>query len=398
MTEKITESFSKLSNYCAVENYKGFDPFDGLNSSFFQAIPFLRNNRLARLVWLQFFKKFPINLRSIVGIDKDFNPKALGLFLSGFCNLEKSKLQRENLEKINFFSDTLKRLANTEYSGICWGYNFDWQAVAFFHPRHTPTIVSTSFIANGFLDAFETTSDEAFLKIARNACEFIINDLNRTYDTNGAFCFSYSPLDTTVVYNASLLGSALLARVYSYMGESRLLTNASQSVEYCCNDQKTDGSWRYGRQQNHQWTDNFHTGYNLVSLSQYMKYSGDNRFRENLEKGFDFYIRTFFTSEGISKYYDNSIYPIDIHSPAQLVLTLVKLGKFEEFRDIVDKVLIWTVNKMQSPKGFFYYQRNKYYSNKISYMRWAQAWMFYGLSEYLLYAGSTEEKPLSYED
>lgn len=398
MTEKIIESFSKLSSYCATENYKGFDPFDGLNSTCFQAIPFLKNSRLARLVWLQFFKKFPINLRSFVGIGKDYNPKALGLFLSGYCNLEKPKMQRENLDKINFFTATLEKLANTEYSGICWGYNFDWQAVAFYHPRHTPTIVSTSFIANGFLDAFEVTSDEAFLKIARSACDFVINDLNRTYDNNGNFCFSYSPLDTAVVYNASFLGSSLLARVYSYTRESHLLTNASQSVEYCCNDQNMDGSWRYGRQENHQWIDNFHTGYNLVSLSEYMKHSGDNRFRGNLEKGFDFYINTFFTSEGISKYYNNSIYPVDIHSPAQLILTLTKLGKFDEFRDIADKVILWTINKMQSQKGYFYYQKNKSHTNKISYMRWAQAWMFYAMSEYLLYAGNNDLTPFSYED
>ena len=86
-------------------------------------------------------------------------------------------------------------------------------------PKNTPTVVSTSFIANGFLDAYEITSEERFLKIARSACDFVINDLNRTYDENGNYCFSYSPLDSTVVYNASLLGSRLLARVYGFTRE-----------------------------------------------------------------------------------------------------------------------------------------------------------------------------------
>ena len=38
---------------------------------------------------------------------------------------------------------------------------------------------------------------------------------------------------------------------------------------------------------------------------------------------------------------------------------------------------------MQSGKGYFYYQVNRYFSSKIPYMRWAQAWMFYAFSMYL---------------
>ena len=30
-----------------------------------------------------------------------------------------------------------------------------WQARAFFQPRNTPTVVATSFIAHGLLDAYE---------------------------------------------------------------------------------------------------------------------------------------------------------------------------------------------------------------------------------------------------
>ena len=45
-----------------------------------------------------------------------------------------------------------------------------------------------------------------------------------------------------------------------------------------------------------------------------------------------YYINTFFTKEGISKYYNNSIYPVDVHAPAQMVITLAKLGKFKEHK------------------------------------------------------------------
>ena len=113
MTEKVIESFSRLSTYCIRDDFKGYDPFDGLNSRLFQSIPFLNNNRLVRLAWIQFIKKCPINLRSLIGISKNYNPKALGLFLSGYCNLYETSQKTEILDKIIFLSEKLENLGNT---------------------------------------------------------------------------------------------------------------------------------------------------------------------------------------------------------------------------------------------------------------------------------------------
>lgn len=383
MTEKIQNSFNKLAEYCEKEEYKGYDPFDGLNSTLFHSIPFISSNRFVRLSWIQAFKRLPLNLRPVTGIEKAYNPKALGLFLSGYCNLFKQTSKEMYLEKISFFSDKLLELQNKDWSGACWGYNFDWQARAFFQPKNTPTVVATTFIVSALLDAYEITGKEQLLAIARSSCDFVLKDLNRTYDENENFAFSYSPLDNSVVFNASLLGSRLLARVYGFTKENELYESAERSVTFCCDKQMADGSWSYGTEHFHQWVDNFHTGYNLESLSDYSKYTGDNLFKGNLEKGFSYYIRTFFTKEGIPRYYNNSTYPVDIHSSAQLIITLSKLDRFKEYRDLMDKVINWTINNMQSEKGYFYYQKNKYFSSRISYMRWAQAWMFYALSEYL---------------
>ena len=86
----------------------------------------------------------------------------------------------------------------------------------------------------------------------------------------------------------------------------------------------------------------------------------------------------------MSKYYNNALYPIDIHAPAQMIVTLQKMGVIEEYREMVDGVLQWTILNMQDSKGYFYYQKKKYFSSKIPYIRWAQAWMFYGFSYYSL--------------
>lgn len=380
---KVSSSFDKLKAYCESNSFKGYDPYDGLNSKLFRAIPFISKNRLARLVWIQFFKRSPVNFRPLVGIEKEYNSKGLGLFLSGYCNLYKSESKQEYLEKIRFLADELMKIESSGYSGYCWGYNFDWQARAFFQPKNTPTVVASTYIGYAFLDAYEVTQDDKYLKIARSVCDFILKDLNRSYDANGNFAFSYSPLDKSVVYNASLLGSKLLSRVYSYTKEEILINEAKKSIEFCCGKQNENGSWGYGTYEFHQWIDNFHTGFNLECISDYMKHSGDNSYKENLDKGLSYYVNTFFTQDGISKYYNNSVYPIDIHAPAQLVVTLSRLNVLDSRRDLVDRVLNWTIHNMQSEQGYYYYQINKYFSSKIPYIRWAQAWMFFSLSEYL---------------
>lgn len=383
MIENVQKSFQRLEEYCKKENFKGWDPFDGLNSELFQSLPLFSKNRFAKLLWIQSFKRSPINLRKIARVEKDYNSKALGLFLAGYCNLYLIEHKEEYLDKIQFFSSKLLELQNTNWSGSCWGYNFDWQARAFFQPKNTPTVVASVFVASALLDAYEITKNEKLLKTVRSTCDFILKDLNRTYDNEGNFSFSYSPLDKSVVFNASLLGSRLLARIYSFTKEEILIEEAKKSVAFCCNYQKEDGSWSYGTLPFHHWIDNFHTAYNLECISDYIRFSRDNSFDRHLKKGFDYYIKTFFTEEGVPKYYNNSVYPIDIHSPAELIIAVIKMGKFQEQKKLVDKVLDWTIKNMQSEKGYFYYQINKFFSSKIPYMRWAQAWMFYALSSYI---------------
>lgn len=379
----MNNSFEKLKAYCENENFKGWDPYDGLNSWVIQKT-ILGKSRFFRLAWIQFFKRSPLNLRTIFGIKKEFNPKGLGLFLTGYCNLYKIEKKEEYLVKINQLANHLIDLKTKGYSGACWGYNFDWQARAFFQPKFTPTVVATTFITDSLLQAYEITKNNLYLDTAISASKFVLNDLNRTYDDHGNFTFSYSPLDQTQVYNAGLLGAKLLCLIYKYTNDDTLLLEAKKVVTFVCKNQNLDGSWSYGTLPFHQWIDNFHTGYNLECISIYKKTSKDLSFDSNLSNGMAYYLKTFFTEDGISKYYSNRTFPIDIHAPSQLVVTLSKFGNFMPNKELIEKVLSWTVINMQSKKGYFYYQKKKTITSKIPYMRWAQAWMFYAFSFYFL--------------
>ena len=63
------KAFISLKEYCEAEDFKGWDPYDGLNSKIFQATP-LKHWDIARLVWIQCFKRSPINFRKLLLVPK----------------------------------------------------------------------------------------------------------------------------------------------------------------------------------------------------------------------------------------------------------------------------------------------------------------------------------------
>ena len=333
MNTKFENSLSSLVEFIEQEEYKGWDPYDGLNSKLFQSIPIIKDSRFFRLAWIQFFKKSPINFRNLVGIEKEYNSKGLALFVSGYCRLYSINKDSTLLENINFLCEKILTIQSKSWSGSCWGYNFDWQARAFFQPKNTPTVVASVYVSSALLDAYEITNNQSYLDAAISCCDFILKDLNRTYDKDGDFCFSYSPLDKTIVYNASLLGSRLLSRVYSITCNETYKTEAAKSVKFCLKHQQTNGAWAYGQQSFHYWVDNFHTGFNLECIANYKHYTNDTSVEEALERGFNYYVNTFFDEKGRSKYYNNKLFPIDIHSPTQLIVTLCALNKFNQHKD-----------------------------------------------------------------
>lgn len=393
----VEDSLGLLEKYCRLEEYKGWDPYDGLNSNVFKSLPVVKNVDVAKLAWIQLFKRNPVNLRRLFLVPKGHNPKGVALILSGYCNLlgyhgatGNSVIGGENdiPGRIKVLADLLISLRSTSKGDYAsWGYNFDWQARRLFlFPEGTPTVVVTSFCASALFDAYEATRREEYLSVALSSANFVLNDLQRTGKENG-FLFSYSPLNgNNTVYNASLLGSKLLSRCYKYSKNDSYVAAARESIVACTAAQNDDGSWFYGELPVQQWIDSFHTGYNLEALVTYQELTGDNSFSEAIDKGFVFYLNKFFLPDGTPKYYHDRIYPVDIHSPAQLLVTLCRSGRIEEHRPLAEKVLDWTVSKMQDKSGYFYYQKHRFYTNKISYMRWSNAFMFNAMSLYLLHS------------
>jgi hypothetical protein len=128
------------------------------------------------------------------------------------------------------------------------------------------------------------------------------------------------------------------------------------------------------------WVDSFHTGYNLECLAGVGRFLKTEEFAGVIDQGTRYYLDHFFLSDGTPKYYDNKVYPIDVHAPAQLPPTLAALGLLEREDALVQRVLGWAFTHLWDERGFLNYQIKRGMTSRIPYMRWAQAWMMYGAS------------------
>jgi hypothetical protein len=391
MHTSIEQAHDQLLLWCRRQNFAGFDPFDALNSRILQATP-LKHSRTVRLISTQLIKRSPLNLRSLALVPLQKNSKGIALFalasLSRYRRLKTSEAETEARELLA----ELLRMQIGGYSGAAWGYNFDWQSRHFFAPHNTPMIVPTAFAVRALLDAYETFDDDQYLETARSSCEFILKDLKRTVDSNeeGELCFSYSPLDETKVYNASLLAAETLACVTAFGGETELsrVSNdlANRAARFVVHRQKEDGSWAYGAGPAQDWVDNFHTAYVLLSLARIMKCLPGSRhdLEPALARGYRFWRERFFLADGWPKYYHDSLYPADAHAAATAIIALIELQELDgEALPLAGTIATWTIRNLRDNQGFFYYQRGRFYTVRTPFMRWTQAWVLYALARLL---------------
>jgi hypothetical protein len=382
--------YHRLYSYCEAHGFAGPDPFDGLNSRIFQATP-LRHSALARRILQQVVKRSPINLRSWLAVSEGVNSKALALF--SLAELARFRTNHEGFHLDNARKHTDRLLArgvvgetNDGHPTLAFGYNFDWQSRYFFAPAGTPAIVPTAFASQAFVEAFEAADDQKYLAAAGAICNFILTSLNRPVETADEICFSYTPLDDTRIFNASLLAGECLARVSAATDNSEYLDMAAKTVRYVMRRQRPDGSWPYGEADSQGWVDNFHTAYVVLSLYRLSALSPDLSAATSgpLRRGIDYWIDNFFLDDGTPKYYNSLVYPVDIHAAAVSIAALSEMSEADtRLPPLAKKVADWTIENMLDQEGYFYYQMRENGVLKTPFMRWGQAWMAYASARLL---------------
>jgi hypothetical protein len=379
LKNQILESVVRLSNWLERNEYRGYDTFDGLNSKILRPLTF--NNKFLNTVLQQSVRRFPINVRPLIGIAKDHSTKGMGYLARGFMRLQDATGDQAWGNKAEFALKWLIANETPGYNGACWGNHFDYQSRSFYLPKGEPTVVWTALIGHAFLDAFDHFRDDSYLQVAVSSCEHIMRDLAILTEGNGC-CISYIPSQNKQVHNSNTLGGSLLARTYSYTRNESYRELAQKSMQYTAQHQRSDSSWFYGEKANLHWVDNFHTAYVLDCFKYYGQSTGDNHFEKNLVDGYEYWKKTFFLADGTPRYYDHKTLPIDIQCSSQAIDTLVFFNERDPSNlDLALRVAKWTIENMQDRSGYFYYRRySRWVVNKTPTLHWGQATMLCALA------------------
>jgi rhamnogalacturonyl hydrolase YesR len=387
--EIIENSILSLYRYVKENGWEGYDPYDGLNSKFTSRIS--GRNKWFRVFFVQLNKSLPLNIRGILRIKKGIHIKGMGLFASAFLKLFRKFSDIDFLEEAVSCLDFLKNKSlKGYYPGHCWGDYFEYQpakGTLMTNTTNTPDIINTVVCASAFLDHYKITGSKESLEIAENSRNFIIDTLY--VNKNEKAFFKYTPMSETnaITYNASTHGAAFLSRINMYIEDKKSSEIATKVIDHIISKQKPDGAWYYSESDGIEVMQiDFHQGFILDDLYDFIKHTHptNNKYMKALLNGAKFYCNEQFLPDGRAKWRWPAVFPIDIHNQAQGIITFSKLSEIkDEYLDLAEKIASWTISNMQSERGEFYYRKGRYFTNKIPYMRWAQAWMMLALSTLL---------------
>jgi hypothetical protein len=380
----IDKIINKMLYWLEINGTAGWDPYDIQGSAFYTK--FISNkgiftkivNRL--LLPLNFY--LPLTLRRLLNVKKTDNAKAHALLMLSYCNLYQIANETKYIDLFNASLNWLIANNNGKNNELAWGYPFDWHSEIFI-PKGTPLCVPTVLVGHALLKARSlgfSTYDEELKKIS----EFLKNSLNKNYYDHDKLCFSYSPIDQFHVLNANLYTASFLAKFYSVYNCSESLDLSLKAVNFVVGEQRLDGSWGYWSDRQIPvklfYVDNYHTGVLLQWLSVINDIYPQPHVAEALQKGLDFYVKNMFTDDGLPRQYHGTVYPLDIHAPAQFFITYCQFNS-QISPEILKKVYNFVRKKMWIKEGYFAYRINRFkHKSKIPYTRWSHAWMLYALT------------------
>lgn len=380
----MEKSFFKLINWVESEKYRGWDPYDILNSW----LPFNMFGSWGPVIATQIHKRNPINIRPLIGIKKGYIPKGVGLFLKAYCNLYRLTKDEVYLEQAATLYEWLRNNYSRGYSGYCWGINFPWASPGDYKKAYIPSVVVTSVVIDGIYEYFKITNFDEAKYVIMSAAEYVLDDIPVTTWDEG-ISYAYTHKDKGVCYNASLHAAEVLVRAKT-LGADIDDMLILEAVNYIVSRQKGDGSWYYSydpAKDNERKQIDFHQGFILVSLYNIMcmLHLNNISYKESILKGLNFYWNKQFHSSGRSYWRLPKKYPVDIHNQSQGVITFSILsGLDSNYLSYAEKVLSWTIDNMQAKRGYFYYRINPFFIDRTPYIRWGQAWMLLAFSEFML--------------
>ncbi|WP_436926730.1 antibiotic ABC transporter permease [Halosimplex amylolyticum] len=429
----LRKTLAESLAYARNRDYRGWDYVDGMSSALLQALPI--DSKYLNLAVQETIKRAPVNLRPYFLVEQRRNFKGIALFsmanfsadrlldgrstafdgpddvatdgggaasyetestkpssqlsggetVSGEAQADAGRETAVDFREEGIALCTwLLKNRSTGYSGFCGGHNHVIQGLHHQGPVNDPDLVSTSYAVKALLRAAEF--HEPFAETARTAADWAINDMNYR-EVDGGAKITYYPKhpDDAYTLNAGAIAARMFADLYEYFGDDGFRRYAEALLAFIADQQTPEGGWYYRTpaDASHLSMDNHHNGFIIESFQRYREVTGTTQFHDTLGRALKFYRSTLFDSDGAPNWDEDSTYPRDIHAAAQGILVFTYVGNFEFARRIID----WARENLSDGEGRFFFRKQRYYTKRITLMRWCQAWMAYAISEFLTVAG-----------
>ncbi|MBN2463128.1 MAG: hypothetical protein JXB43_05960 [Dehalococcoidia bacterium] len=370
--EKFTQN---LSLWLRTNNYVGYDPYQLQLMKLWPILNIMTSPRLPNFFLNKSLMPRLYDL-AIKQNKKLLIPKALGLIIRGnismFKKTKKISLLSQNETLIQMLIDN----RYPSYSNPSWGVPFSWKSgFGLFYPEGYPAAIVATEVGHAFLDHYEIKPSRELKMTCRGIAEALIKETGFTQIDGQRVCFHYTDLDKYFVVNVNTYAASYLARLHSIIPDKKYHELALAAIKFTLSQQRDDGSWYYYAPpfvQTNKLIDNRHTGFTLVSLLWTNKILNRKDIAKAVQKGWQFY-RQNFISDFNPKWSMDSLFPIDMHNVAQLIITAAEFDDLE----LAQGCAQWAIDNMSNNKDEFYYRM---YQNgtiiRIPFIRWNQAWMY----------------------
>ena len=374
--EKFTQN---LARWLRKNNYVGYDPYQLQSMKLWPILNILSSPKLPKIFLSKFFVP-PVFDLAIRQNKKLLIPKALGLTIRGNISMFKKTKKKALLSQNENLIQTLMDNRYPSYNNPSWGVPFSWKSsFGWLYPEGYPAAIVAAEVGHAFLDHYEIQPSRELKATCCGIAEALINETGFTQINGQQVCFHYTDLDKYFVVNVNTYAASYLARLYSVVPDKKYYDLSLAAIKFTLSHQQSDGSWYYYAPpfvQTNRRIDNRHTGFTLVSLLWANKVLNNNNISEAVQKGWQFY-RQNFVSAFKPKWSMDSLFPIDMHDVAQLIITATEFGDLELARGCAQ----WAIDNMSNNNDEFYYRM---YQNgtiiKVPFIRWNQAWMYRAIS------------------
>lgn len=375
----LFEEMLLLIRYLEQTEFNGREPYDASES--------LAERKwlpgFARMLWIQVSRLSPTHVSRFFREKKKYT-KAMALFAHAFLILYKNTNEERYKEQAIAFLNWLEENRSRQSENFSLGTFYSIAMKGYAATEDTPSPLITAMAVEAFMSAYEILGEIKYLDMAASGVNYFLIELPQRRVSNEHVYFVYHPNNPKFIPNLPAVLCGTLARFFRLSGNQNKFQTVIHNLNYIVSHQRPDGAWLYA--ETAPYIDNFHTGFILEGLLKFELFSGDKRFRESLNRGVNYWRSNLFRKSGkpihrklagFPSNADSLLTRIDARDCAQSLVLLSYLQP--EYIEMLQTILLWTVQKFKSKQGYFYYQQLPMYKLKGPFIG-TQAWMLYGLT------------------